>query len=80
MLSHNPMMAVTPGISPAGNHCSRVQHMRRSRGHQLSKHGEATPMCPTKRRSRHNVCVHFLCICPPALMDRVSTPLGGQEY
>ena len=72
MLSHNPTMAVTPGIPPAGNHC--VQQTWQSGGPQVSKCGEAAAMCPAKRRSRHHVCVHILCICPPALMDRVAAP------
>ena len=49
VLSHNPTMAFTPGIPPAGNHCSRVQHMRRSRGHKSSISGEAALMSPERR-------------------------------
>ena len=26
-----------------------------------------------------HMCVHILCICPPALMDRVSVPIGNQD-
>ena len=66
MPSHNLTMAVTPGIPPAGNHCSCVQQTRQSQGPRLSKRGEAAPMCPARRRSRHHVCVHILHLrsCP----------------
>ena len=50
VLSHNPMMAVTPGIPPAGQISSIVQHTLRSRGHQLSKRGPR-PKVQQRRRS-----------------------------
>ena len=40
-----------------------------------SKRGGAVPKCPTACR----MCVHILCICPPALMNEVSVPLGDQD-
>ena len=42
----------------------------------MSKRGEATPMRPTKWRSRHHMFMHILGICPPTLMDMVSACLS----
>ena len=75
VLSHNPMMAVTPGIPPAGNLGSRVQHTRRSRGHKSFIRGEATLMSPARRQSRPLVCAHIPCVAPTSLLDRVWLPL-----
>ena len=75
MLSHNPTMAVTPGIPPGGNQCSRVQHTRRSRGHKLSMRSEAVLISPVRRQSRPLVCAHMPCVAPTSLLDRVLLPL-----
>ena len=44
VLSHNPTMAVTPGIPPAGNHCSDVQQTRRS--HPVLSHNPTMVVTP----------------------------------
>ena len=75
VLGHNPTMAVTPSIPPAGNHCSRLQHTRRSRGHKSSISGEAALMSPERWRSRPLVCTHIPCVAPTSLSDRVLLPL-----
>ena len=78
-LSHNPTMAVTRGIPPAGNQCSRVQQTRRSRGHKSficgDIRGEAALMSPARRRSRPLVCTHIPCVALTSLLDRVLLPL-----
>ena len=75
MLSHNPTMAVTPGIPPARNQCSRVQHTWWSHGHKSSIRGEAALMSPEWRRSCPLACAHIPCIAPTSLLDRVLVPL-----
>ena len=74
VLRHNPKMAVTPSIPPAGNQCSCVQHTRRSRGHKLFICGEAALMSPARRRSRPLVYAHIPCVAPTSLLDRVLLP------
>ena len=80
VLSHNPTMAVTPGIPPAGNHCSQVQQTRRSRAHESSKRGGAAATCPARRRSRHHVYEHVSCYCVHRLGSGQSAfmPVLGQ--
>ena len=75
VLSHNPTMPVTPGIPPAGNQCSRVQHMRRSRGQRSFIRGEAALMSPARRQSPPLLCAHIPCVAPTSLLDRVLPPL-----
>ena len=76
MPSHNPTVAVSPGIPPAENHCSRVQHTRRSRGHKSSISGEDGLMSPERRQNRPLMCAHSTCLAPTSLLDRVLLPLS----
>ena len=69
VLSHNPAMAVTPGIPSAGNHCPQVQQTRQSRAHESSKRGRAAATSTARRQSRHHVYVHFSCHCVPPLVS-----------
>ena len=65
MLSHTPTMAVGPGIPPAGQISSMLQHTRWSRGNESSKRGGAVPKGPAKEAEPPS-CVRSLPVqCPP---------------
>ena len=65
-------MAVTPGIPPAGNQCSRGQQTRRSRGHKSFIRGEAALMSPA-RRLRGEAAVSCARLC----LDKAVHAQGG---
>ena len=55
-----------------------VSHRQEIIVHRSSKRGGAAPLHPTRGQSRPHMCVHILCICPPALTGRVAVLSSGK--